>query len=63
MDLSSSEVLPILQLLPTLLPNGPHSNEPALAKKSFRVASELLKLPAECSLPASVLTQCWNVVS
>lgn len=58
MDLSSFEALTILQLRPTLLPNGPHSNEPDLAKKSFRLASESLKLPAECSLPACVLTQC-----
>lgn len=52
MDLSSFEALTILQLHPALLPNGPHSNEPALAKKSFRLASESLKLPAECSPPA-----------
>lgn len=57
MDLSSSEVLMILQLLPALLPNGAHSSEPAVARKVFQPASELLKLPTECSLPASLLTQ------
>lgn len=58
MDPSSSKELMILQLLPLFLPSGLHSKEPALAKKLFRLASGLLKLPAECSLPAWVLTQC-----
>jgi hypothetical protein len=53
MDLSSSEE-PWFWLLLTLLPNGPHSNEPALAKKSFWLSAELVKLPAECSLPVTV---------
>lgn len=54
MGLSSSEVLAILQLLRTLLPNGPHCSEPALAKKSLPLASELLERPAECSPSVSV---------
>ena len=58
MDLSSSKELRILQVLPPFLPNGLHSSEPALAKKLFRLALGLLKLPAECSLPVWVLTLC-----